>query len=62
MVSSIRNIERALGTGLKEPSPSEIMNKAVARKSIVASRTIKKGEISKKKTLPLNVQGREYLP
>lgn len=44
MVSAIRNIEKAIGTGLKEPSRSEIANKAVARKSIVASRTIKKGE------------------
>ena len=44
MVSAIRNIEKAIGTGIKEPSPSEIANKAVARKSIVAARTIKKGE------------------
>lgn len=44
MVSAIRNIEKAIGTGVKEPSPSEIANKAVARKSIVAARTIKKGE------------------
>lgn len=44
MVSAIRNIEKAIGKGVKEPSPSEIANKAVARKSIVAARTIKKGE------------------
>lgn len=45
MVTAIRNIEQAIGNGLKEPSPSEIANKAIARKSIVASRAIKKGEI-----------------
>lgn len=45
MVMAIRNIEQSIGNGLKEPSPSEIENKAVARKSIVASKAIKKGEI-----------------
>lgn len=45
MVVAIRNIEQAIGNGLKEPSSSEITNKAVARKSIVASRSIKQGEV-----------------
>ncbi|WP_353663233.1 N-acetylneuraminate synthase [Hydrogenimonas sp. SS33] len=45
MVTAIRNIEKALGNGIKKPSPSEIPNIAIARKSIVASRPIKKGEI-----------------
>ena len=45
MVSAIRNIEKAIGNGLKEPSSSEVANKAVARKSIVASRSIKQGEV-----------------
>lgn len=45
MVSAIRNVEKAMGSELKEPSASEMENKAVARKSIVASRTIEKGEI-----------------
>lgn len=44
MVSAIRNIEKALGTGIKESSPSETENKDIARKSIVASKMIKKGE------------------
>lgn len=45
MVTAIRNIEKALsGSGRKEPSPSEMKNKTVARKSIIASRAIKKGE------------------
>ena len=44
MVASIRNIEKALGSGDKTPSPSEIKNKAVARKSIVAKFDIKAGE------------------
>ena len=44
MISGIRNIEKALGTGSKKPSPSELKNKTVARKSIVAAFPIKKGE------------------
>lgn len=44
MISGIRNIEKALGTGIKRPSPSELKNKFVARKSIVAAFPIKKGE------------------
>ena len=45
MVESIRHIEKAIGTGDKTPSPSEIKNKAVARKSIVAKKRIEAGEI-----------------
>lgn len=45
MVQAIRNIEKAIGTGDKKPTPSEIKNMAIARKSIVASQPIKKGEV-----------------
>lgn len=45
MVSAIRNIEKALGDGVKKPSLSEIKNKKITRKSIFALRDIKKGEI-----------------
>ena len=44
MVSSIRNIEEAMGDGLKMPSKSERDNIRVVRKSIVASKNIKAGE------------------
>ncbi len=44
MVRAIRNIEKAMGHGIKKPSPSEIKNIPVARRSIVAARPIKKGE------------------
>lgn len=44
MVQGIRNIERALGDGIKRPSPSELKNKPIARKSLVAARPIKAGE------------------
>jgi N,N'-diacetyllegionaminate synthase len=45
MVTAIRNIEIALGDGIKRLTPSEARNKPVARKSLVASQTIKAGEI-----------------
>ena len=44
MISSIRNIEKALGSSEKKPSPSESVNIGVARKSIFARQSIKKGE------------------
>ncbi|MDE5636281.1 MAG: N-acetylneuraminate synthase family protein, partial [Muribaculaceae bacterium] len=45
MVRAIRNIEQALGSPVKQPSPSETPNIEIARKSIVAARDIKAGEI-----------------
>lgn len=45
MTDAIRNIEKAMGNGIKEPSKSEIKNIMVVRKSIVASRNIKVGDI-----------------
>jgi N,N'-diacetyllegionaminate synthase len=45
MVAAIRNIEAALGDGIKRPSPSEAKNRPIARKSIVAARVIAAGEI-----------------
>lgn len=45
MVSSIRHIEEALGDGIKQPKEGEILNRHAARKSIVALRNIKAGEI-----------------
>ena len=45
MVHSIRSVEAALGSGIKAPSPSEFKNINIARKSLVASKDIKKGEL-----------------
>lgn len=45
MVRAIRNIECAMGDGVKRIMPSEIKNLHVARKSIVASCAIKAGEV-----------------
>jgi len=43
MVRSIRDVARALGSGLKLPAPAEIKNIAVARKSLIAAQDIPKG-------------------
>lgn len=45
MVRAVRHIEDALGTGRKAVSPSEKKNLDIARKSIVARRAIRKGEV-----------------
>ncbi|MFA5879969.1 MAG: N-acetylneuraminate synthase [Candidatus Margulisiibacteriota bacterium] len=45
LVKAIRNIEVALGNGEKRPSQSELQNKLVVRKSIIANKDIKQGEI-----------------
>jgi N,N'-diacetyllegionaminate synthase len=51
MVESIRNIEKALGHGLKKPSKSELKNIDIVRKSIVAKKKIKKGEVLNEKNI-----------
>jgi N,N'-diacetyllegionaminate synthase len=45
MVKCVRNIEEAMGDGLKKPTRLELKNILVARKSIVCSRKIKKGDL-----------------
>jgi len=57
LVNSIRNIEKALGNGIKIPSKSEKENIKVARKSIVASKLIQKGEEYTNKNLTIKRPG-----
>lgn len=45
MVQGIRNLELALGNGVKTPTPSEMKNREIARKSIVAKGIITKGNL-----------------
>jgi N,N'-diacetyllegionaminate synthase len=45
MVAAIRNIEVALGDGVKRLTSSEAKNKPIARKSLVASQAIKAGDV-----------------
>jgi N,N'-diacetyllegionaminate synthase len=45
MVKAIRNVQEALGNGIKKPSTSETKNIKIARKSIVAIKSIKRGDL-----------------
>lgn len=51
LVRSIREVEAAIGTGVKMPMPTELANLKVARKSLVAARNIKTGEVLTKENL-----------
>ena len=62
MVSAIRHIEVALGDGIKTASPSEKKNRVVARKSIVAARAIKKGEVFTEDNLTVKRPGSGISP
>lgn len=62
MVRKIRNIERALGSGKKTPSESEKKNISVARKSIVAKKAIKSGEMFTEENIAVKRPGTGVSP
>jgi len=62
MVRGIRNIERALGNGIKKPSVSERKNLIAARKSIVARCAIAKGEQFTEKNIAVKRPGSGISP
>ena len=45
LVKTVRNVEAAMGDGIKQPMPSEIENKPRMQKSLVATRTIFAGDV-----------------
>jgi len=62
MVDAIRNIEKAMGNGEKNPSPSESVNIGIVRKSIVASQNINKGEVLTEKNIVVKRPGNGISP
>jgi len=62
MVGSIRNIEKALGSSIKKPSKSEEPNIIAVRKSIVACKSIKKGELFTEKNITMKRPGSGISP
>jgi len=62
MVRAIRNIEKAIGDGDKKASPSELRNKSIARRSIVARRHIRKGEVFSEENLAAKRPGTGISP
>ena len=62
MVSAIRNIEQAIGTGVKTASASEKKNIGVVRKSIVAACPIKNGDTLTEENLTVKRPGTGISP
>ncbi len=62
MVKAIRNIEKAMGNGVKSASDSEKKNISIARKSIVANCKISKGEIFTEKNITTKRPGKGISP
>tara|TARA_Y100000588_G_scaffold381013_1_gene465824 strand:+ start:48 stop:1118 length:1071 start_codon:yes stop_codon:yes gene_type:complete len=62
MVEGIRTVEQVLGDGIKGPRPSEVKNKAVARKSLVAAKNIEVGEAFSESNLAVKRPGRGINP
>jgi len=62
MVQSIRHIEVALGDGVKQPTPSEAKNRAVARKSIHLSHDLPAGHILTENNLTMKRPGSGISP
>jgi len=62
MVKAIRNTEVALGDGIKKPDKSEIEIMKVARRSLIATRDIRAGEIIKELDIAIKRPGTGILP
>ena len=62
MVQAVRNIEAAMGSGIKQVSASEGKNKPIARKSIVAAVPIRKGELLTEENLTTKRPGNGVSP
>lgn len=62
MIKGIRNIEKAIGTGIKQPSKSEVKNILVARKSIHISQNLPIHHILKKEDLVMKRPGSGISP
>lgn len=62
MVNAIRNVELGLGNGDKKPAKSEMKNIAIARKSIIASNPINKGEVFTVENLTVKRPGNGISP
>jgi N,N'-diacetyllegionaminate synthase len=62
LVSAIRNVELALGDGVKRATASELRNRPIGRKSIVAARAIAAGEVLSAENLTVKRPGTGISP
>jgi N,N'-diacetyllegionaminate synthase len=60
MVAAIRNIEQALGDGIKRPTASELRNRPIVRKSLVAACPIRAGEVFTESNVGVKRPGTGY--
>ena len=61
MVQSIRQVEAALGSGLKIPAPSELKNQDIIRKSLVATRTHSERGVLFRRQFDQQASGKRHL-
>jgi N,N'-diacetyllegionaminate synthase len=62
MIKTIRNVEQAMGNGIKKVMPSETENRDIVRKSMVAIKEIKKGDIFTSENLSTKRPGNGMSP
>jgi len=62
MIMAIRNIENGLGDGEKAPTTLELEMRLIARKSLIASKVIEKGELFTKDNLTVKRPGSGISP
>ncbi len=62
LVCQIREIEQAMGDGIKRPMASELKNREIARKSLVAAKVIQKGEFFSEENLACKRPGKGISP
>lgn len=62
MVAAIRNVEQALGDGVKRVTPSEAKNRLIARRSLVAAQAIRAGEVFSERNVAVKRPGTGLSP
>lgn len=62
MIQAVRQVELAMGTGRKTPTPSELKNRDIARKSIVAACSIQKGDSFSENNITIKRPGKGVAP
>ncbi len=62
MVKAIRNVEKAMGDGIKRPTEKEDETRIIARRSLVAKRDIKKGDVINSGDIIIKRPGNGILP
>lgn len=62
MVTAIRNIEQALGDGIKRPTSAELRNRPTVRKSLAAACPIRAGEVFSETNVAVKRPGTGYSP